>query len=58
MPLPKPKARRDIDARDSELHRRKRVRNLAILAALVALMAVFYLVTVVRIQTGLEAAGT
>lgn len=58
MPLPKPKSREDIGARNSELHRRKRVRNLAILAALVALMAVFYLVTVVRIQTGLEAAGS
>jgi len=58
MPLPTPKSRGDIGARNTELHRRKRIRNLAILAALVALMAVFYLVTVVRIQTGLDAAGS
>ena len=57
MPMPKPDKRADISPRDTELHRRKRKRNLAILAALGVLMAVFYLVTVVRIQTGLESAG-
>lgn len=57
MPLSSPDKRADIDPRDSALHRRKRRRNLAILGALVALMAVFYLVTVVRIQTGLDGAA-
>jgi len=53
MPLPKPASHGDIKPRDTSLHRRKRSRNLAILVALAALMAVFYLVTIVRIQTGL-----
>ncbi|MFZ8897009.1 MAG: hypothetical protein ACO20X_00600 [Alphaproteobacteria bacterium] len=55
MPLARPSKRSDISPRDSALHRRKRARNLAILAALVALMATFYLVTIVRIQAGLGA---
>lgn len=57
MPLPKPSNFKETMARDSDLHRRKRRRNLALLAALVCLMGVFYLVTVVRIQAGLGAAG-
>ena len=57
MPLPKPATRADIDPRDTDLHRRNRRRNLAIFAALAAMMALFYLVTIVRIQTGLAAAG-
>ncbi|MEK9904478.1 MAG: hypothetical protein VW620_13570 [Rhodospirillales bacterium] len=57
MPLARPSKRSEIAPRDSSIHRRKRVRNLAILGALVALMAVFYLVTIVRIQAGLGAAG-
>jgi len=56
MPLSRPSARGELSPRDSELHRRKRGRNLAILAALGALMVVFYLVTIVRIQDGLSAA--
>ena len=57
MPLSSPASRGEISPRKSELHRRKRLRNLAILAALVGLMVVFYLVTVVRIQTGLDVAA-
>lgn len=57
MPLSKPATRGEIDPRNTDLHRRKRRRNLAILVALVAVMLIFYLVTYVRIQTGLEAAG-
>ena len=57
MPLAKPDSAAEIAPRDTALHRRKRRRNLAIFAALVALMAVFYLVTVVRIQAGLDAGG-
>ena len=56
MPLSNPASREEINARDTALHRRKRLRNLAIMAALLALMAAFYLVTIVRIQAGLEAA--
>lgn len=57
MPLPKPSNFKETTARDSELHRRKRRRNLALLAALVCLIGVFYLVTLVRIQAGLGAGG-
>ena len=57
MPLSSPANRGDIAPRQSELHRRTRWRNLAILGALVGLMVVFYLVTVVRIQTGLDVAA-
>ena len=57
MPLSNPSSKSEIGPRNTSLHRRKRGRNLAILAALAALMAVFYLVTVVRTQTGLEAGG-
>ncbi len=57
MPLSNPNKREEIGPRDTALHRRKRRRNIAILVALAALMVIFYLVTVVRIQTGLEAAG-
>jgi hypothetical protein len=55
MPLPKPANREAIGPRDTALHRRTRRRNLAVLLALLSLMAVFYLVTIVRIQTGIDA---
>lgn len=57
MPLARPASRSEMSPRDTALHRRKRLRNLAIVAALAALMAIFYLVTIVRIQSGLEAGG-
>ena len=57
MPLPKPANFKETMSRDSDLHRRKRRRNLALLAALICLMGVFYLVTLVRIQAGLGGAG-
>ncbi|MGZ0190516.1 MAG: hypothetical protein ACKVH0_21380 [Alphaproteobacteria bacterium] len=55
MPLPKPTNREAIGPRNTALHRRTRRRNVAILVALVSLMAVFYMVTIVRIQSGLDA---
>jgi hypothetical protein len=57
MPLPKPANFKETTARDTDLHRRMRGRNLAIFAALIVLMIVIFLVTYVRIQTGMEAAG-
>ena len=57
MPLSNPDSRSEITPRKSPLHKRMRRRNWAIVGALVALMAVFYLVTVVRIQTGLDVAA-
>lgn len=57
MPLASPERRGDIRPRNTELHRRKRLRNIAIFVALGAMMAVFYMVTIVRIQSGLDAAG-
>ncbi len=57
MPLARPERPGDIRPRDTALHRRKRWRNLAIFAALIAMMAIFYMVTIVRIQSGLDAAG-
>ncbi len=55
MPLPQPETRDEITPRNTPLHRRKRGRNLAILAMLVALMGILYIVTIVRIQAGLGA---
>lgn len=57
MPLARPERRGDIAPRDTALHRRTRWRNIAVFVALGAMMAVFYLVTIVRIQSGLDAAG-
>ena len=57
MPLARPANRAEISPRKSDVHARKRWRNLAIFGALVAMMAIFYLVTIVRIQSGLEAGG-
>ena len=56
MPLPKPANFKETTARDTPLHRRMRGRNLAIFAALIVLMIVIFLVTYIRIQTGVEAA--
>jgi hypothetical protein len=57
MPLANPGNRAEIAPRNTALHRRKRARNLAILLALAALIAIFYLVTIVRIQSGMAAGG-
>jgi len=57
MPLSNPASREEIGARKTQLHRRMRWRNWAIVGALAAMMLIFYLVTIVRIQTGLDAAG-
>lgn len=57
MPLSNPDSREEIAPRKSPLHKRMRRRNWAIVFALAAMMVIFYLVTVVRIQTGLDAAG-
>lgn len=37
---------------DSEMHRQRRRRNLAILAALGGIMLLFYLITIVRVGGG------
>lgn len=57
MPLPKPANFKETTARNSALHKRMRGRNLALFGALVLLMIVIFLVTYVRMQAGVEAAG-
>lgn len=57
MPISNPSSREEIGSRKSPLHKRMRLRNWAIVGALAAMMAVFYLVTIVRIQVGMDAAG-
>jgi hypothetical protein len=39
----------------AELHKKKRAKNIAVFLAVLAFMAVIYLVTVIRIQAGLNA---
>lgn len=45
---PKPRRFADLLSRQSPVHRRKRARNLALLAVLIFLIALFYVLTIVR----------
>jgi hypothetical protein len=49
---PKPRRFADLLSRQSPVHRRKRARNLALLAVLVGLIALFYVLTIVRMGGG------
>lgn len=40
----------------SELHKRKRMKNFAVLGAIILFMVIVFFVTVIRLKMGLEAA--
>lgn len=41
----------------TDLHKKKRFKNFAVLAAIVAFMAIVFMITVIRLTQGMAAAG-
>lgn len=49
------KGQNDLEMTDDEIRRRQRSRNIAVALAVVAFVGIVFLVTIVRIQSGIEA---